>query len=291
MEERKGREKEDIKKFNDATYRSAPGNDGSSSSKRVLWADDAGYALTKVSFFCKNDRYPQSSAFNPHFRRLEDEQQTADKTRPEDDGWTEVHYKRKRSSSPHFKKSYKEVLLLPVLPLRSTPSSTTRSPLPVSRSTRRPLSSLDRNFFKGRCYRCLSRHHWASSCREPTRCARCFKTGHKARSCMNRLPMAVYRAMRARPAYLNAFVPLSEDFFARQNRRRNAILVDVVPPANLGHFPQDTIANGLASRFGGYPTDFHVARTANETTSSSYRSGYRATFLSRGKSLVLKTLD
>nr|CAD1825933.1 unnamed protein product [Ananas comosus var. bracteatus] len=73
-------------------------------------------------------------------------------------------------------------------------------------------------------------------------------------------PLGVYRAMRARSSYLSAFVPLSNDFFARQNRRRNAILVDVIPPSNLGHFPQDSIANGLASRFGGYPSDFHVAR-------------------------------
>lgn len=77
---------------------------------------------------------------------------------------------------------------------------------------------------------------------------------------MNRFPLGVYRAMRARSSYLSAFVPLSNDFFACQNRRRNAILVDVIPPSNLGHFPQDSIANGLVSRFGGYPSDFHVAR-------------------------------
>lgn len=75
---------------------------------------------------------------------------------------------------------------------------------------------------------------------------------------MKRLPTNNYRAMHA--AYLSTFIPLSEDFFVRQARRRNAILVDVVPPASLGHFPQETIANGLTSRFGGYPSDFHVAR-------------------------------
>nr|CAD1820651.1 unnamed protein product [Ananas comosus var. bracteatus] len=37
--------------------------------------------------------------------------------------------------------------------------------------------------------------------------------------------MAVYRAMRARPSYLNASVPLSDDFRARQISRRNAILL------------------------------------------------------------------
>lgn len=34
------------------------------------------------------------------------------------------------------------------------------------------------------------------------------------------------------------------------------------PPVNLGHFPQETIADGLANRFDGYPTDFHVARNS-----------------------------
>nr|CAD1823686.1 unnamed protein product [Ananas comosus var. bracteatus] len=32
------------------------------------------------------------------------------------------------------------------------------------------------------------------------------------------------------------------------------------PPKNLGHFPQKTIDNRLASRFGGFPSDFHVAK-------------------------------
>nr|CAD1841007.1 unnamed protein product [Ananas comosus var. bracteatus] len=72
--------------------------------------------------------------------------------------------------------------------------------------------------------------------------------------------MAVYREMRARPSYLSAFVPQTDDFFARQNHCRNAILVDVLPPRNLGHFPQETIANRLAARFGGLPSDFHVAK-------------------------------
>lgn len=123
---------------------------------------------------------------------------------------------------------------------------------------------LDFNFFKGRCFRCLRRDHRASHCREPVRRAKCLKVGHKARSCMNRLPMSIYRAMRARPACFSAFVPLSDDFFACQNRQRNAILVDVVPPANLGHFPQETIANGLASCFGGYPNAFLVARYSEQ---------------------------
>nr|CAD1841210.1 unnamed protein product [Ananas comosus var. bracteatus] len=108
--------------------------------------------------------------------------------------------------------------------------------------------------------KCLGFSHRAAKCREPIRCRSCFKTGHLARACMDRPPLHVYRAMRARPSYLSAFVPLTDDFFVRQNRSRNAILVDVLPPKNLGHFPQETIAIRLAGRFGGFPSDFHVAR-------------------------------
>nr|CAD1835355.1 unnamed protein product [Ananas comosus var. bracteatus] len=135
-----------------------------------------------------------------------------------------------------------------------------RASTPPPFSSPHPRHQLpDRFSFKGRCYRCLGRSHHASQCRDPIRCVRCYKSGHLARSCMNRLPRELYRAMRARPSYLSAFVPLFDDFAGRQNRRRNAILADVVSPANLGHFPQDTIANGLANRFGGSPSDFHVA--------------------------------
>lgn len=77
---------------------------------------------------------------------------------------------------------------------------------------------------------------------------------------MDRLPMDICRAMRARLAYLNTFVPLSANFFTRQNRHSNAILMDVAPHAYLNHFAQETIANGLANRFGGYPTDFLMSR-------------------------------
>lgn len=38
------------------------------------------------------------------------------------------------------------------------------------------------------------------------------------------------------------------------------MLANVVGPAQLGHYPQETIANDLASRFGGLSDDFHVAR-------------------------------
>nr|CAD1842572.1 unnamed protein product [Ananas comosus var. bracteatus] len=72
--------------------------------------------------------------------------------------------------------------------------------------------------------------------------------------------MSIYRAMRTQPAYLSAFVPFTEDFLARQNRRRNAIIADVLPPANLEQFPQETIANALANRYSRYPNDLLVTR-------------------------------
>nr|CAD1830315.1 unnamed protein product [Ananas comosus var. bracteatus] len=113
--------------------------------------------------------------------------------------------RRTQSSTPLKKARVNEVTYPGRLPLMAD-----RSPRSVS--------------FKGRCYRCLDTDHRAAFCKAPIRCLRCRKTGHIARACMDRLPMSVYRAMRARPSYLSAFVPLSEDFFARQNRRRNAML-------------------------------------------------------------------
>uniref|UniRef100_A0A6V7QUG4 CCHC-type domain-containing protein n=1 Tax=Ananas comosus var. bracteatus TaxID=296719 RepID=A0A6V7QUG4_ANACO len=231
---------------NASTYPSSSRLNERPSSKKVIWADSAGLDLAQVATFCKLD--PPRAPIAP----------VEDTSNPQDQQWTEVRYKRKG------KLSYKEALLssAPPHPLRNRsphtpPPSHYRSPHSPHSN---PPSKLDPLTFKGRCFRCLGRNHRAVACREPIRCARCLKVGHKARACMNRLPMAVYRAMRARPSYLNVYVPMSEDFFARQNRRRNAILVVVVPPANLGHFAQDTIANGLANRFGGFPTDFLVAK-------------------------------
>lgn len=90
-----------------------------------------------------------------------------------------------------------------------------------------------------------------------------FKLGHKARDCKEnktRQSLNTYRALRVRPSTLRSFIPYSEDFFKCQNQRQNAVLPDVIGPANLGHFPQDSIANGLANHFGGYYNDFFIAR-------------------------------
>nr|CAD1828333.1 unnamed protein product [Ananas comosus var. bracteatus] len=234
-------------RVSEATYSRKTRLVGGSVSKNVLWADEVGGALTQTARYHPEDSTPaftSGALAKPCF---------SDKLSPDvSKRADERSVKAQASSVPGIKKTYKEVLLTPA-----------RIPL---RQPRRSLSSFfapprSGTFsFRGRCFRCLAHSHRAAKCREPVRCWRCFKTGHLARSCMDRLPMEVYRAMRARPSYLSAFLPLTDDFFVRQNRSRNAILVDVLPPKNLGHFPQETIANRLASRFGGFPSDFHVAR-------------------------------
>ncbi|OAY70654.1 hypothetical protein ACMD2_25377 [Ananas comosus] len=53
---------------------------------------------------------------------------------------------------------------------------------------------------------------------------------------------------------------LLREFLQRRDQRRNAVLADVIQPANLGPEPTSTIANALARRFGGYTQDFPVSR-------------------------------
>nr|CAD1826274.1 unnamed protein product [Ananas comosus var. bracteatus] len=212
----------------EGTYPGKPCSEaGAASNKKVTWADEEGIALTQAAVAHLEDPSPITRATDTStniFRRSSDT----------------------GSGTSGINKTYKEALLTPA----STPSRDLRRPQRVYSFP--SFKSPHKSFFKGKCFRCLGLNHWASSCREPLRCARCYKTGHVAKSCMDRLPMAVYREMRARPSYLSAFVPQTEDFFTRQNRCRNAILV--------GHFPQETLANRLASRFGGFPSDFHVAK-------------------------------
>ncbi len=59
---------------------------------------------------------------------------------------------------------------------------------------------------------------------------------------------------------LKSFIPYSEEYIRRSDMRQNAMLVDVVQPVDLGQAPQQTLANALARRFGGYAHDFFVAR-------------------------------
>nr|CAD1843468.1 unnamed protein product [Ananas comosus var. bracteatus] len=179
--------------------------------------------------------------------------------RSEDEPWTIGHIVRKHTTAPPtYKNTYRDALLSPAPPAISHLHSPLRS-----------LPSFGRPSFAGKCLRCLGRDHRVSTCRDPIWCRRCFKLGHFARYCMNQLPMNVYRAMRARPTYLSAFVPLSEDFFARQKRRHNAVVVDMASPANLGHFPRTPLHSASPTVLGDTHRISMSPATANETSSSS----------------------
>nr|CAD1841252.1 unnamed protein product [Ananas comosus var. bracteatus] len=116
-----------------------------------------------------------------------------------------------------------------------------------------------------RCFRCLASDHVVAECRDPVRCFRCRRTGHRAILC-KRYPAGnavnMNRALqhRGREPVTKVYVPYTEEYLRRVELRRNAILADVIPPANLGPDPIITIKNALASRFGGYNDDFAVAR-------------------------------
>ncbi len=113
-----------------------------------------------------------------------------------------------------------------------------------------------------RCFRCLGRDHFVRHCRDPLRCARCFRTGHRARNCPPRIPPKPAKMQDPggfRPCAAKAFIPLTEEYRTRHEQCGRAVMVDVIGRSNLGHRPHDTIADDLAARFGGYPSDFLVA--------------------------------
>nr|CAD1842907.1 unnamed protein product [Ananas comosus var. bracteatus] len=116
-----------------------------------------------------------------------------------------------------------------------------------------------------RCFRCLARDHVVAVCRDPLRCRRCRRTGHRAKFCNSKLATpaaAMNRAHqhRGRAPLSKVYVPFTEEYLRRVELRRNALLADVIPPANLGPDPIITIKSALARRFGGYNDDFAVAR-------------------------------
>uniref|UniRef100_A0A6V7QUJ1 DUF4283 domain-containing protein n=1 Tax=Ananas comosus var. bracteatus TaxID=296719 RepID=A0A6V7QUJ1_ANACO len=59
---------------------------------------------------------------------------------------------------------------------------------------------------------------------------------------------------------MRVYVPYTKEYLRRRELRRNAVLADVIQPANLGTNPQRTIATVMARRFGGYTEDFGVTR-------------------------------
>ncbi len=133
-------------------------------------------------------------------------------------------------------------------------------------STEQRQATLQR---EGRCFRCFSREHRAAACRDPVWCLSCGHIGHRARRCkrptskgVEGVTMNLLREhrRRGRPACAKAFIPVIEEYSRRLELRRNAMLLDVEQPADLGLAPQQTLANALARRFGGYSHDFYVAR-------------------------------
>lgn len=125
-----------------------------------------------------------------------------------------------------------------------------------------------------KCFRCLASDHQIAECRDPVRCIRCRKSGHRAVNCKETEPRVrdrVNRVFRQRDYRVNkvfrqrervpkVYVPDTDEVLRRKVIRRNAVLADIIPPANLGPDPTHTIASALAIRFGGYTHDFGVAR-------------------------------
>lgn len=181
------------------------------------------------------------------------------------------------------KKSYKEAVLD-----GTRPCSQQYFNSPPPRTPKDHFAPAKKVSFAGRCFRCLGRDHRAAKCRDPVRCAICLRTGHKAKQCRAedrglQSKMDKGQLVRDRLPSIKAFVPLTEEFFERREQRRNALLVDVVGPSNLGHKRQGSIANGLARRFGGYPTDFLVARHQ-----SSFPCGFKQICWFKGSSSLLR---
>nr|CAD1835713.1 unnamed protein product [Ananas comosus var. bracteatus] len=135
---------------------------------------------------------------------------------------------------------------------------------PPSRAPSNPRVSPSARLEK-RCFRCLARDHVVAACRDPVRCLRCWHTGHRAKFCNTKLARSAVimnRALhhRGRAPQAKVYVPFTEEYLRRVELRRNALLADVIPPANLGPDPINTIKSALARRFGGYNEDFSVAR-------------------------------
>ncbi len=232
--------------------------------KTVGWADEVGGSLNAIKFL-QDDSVSASGVAHP---RSGDEGATAKhKSGKAFDGVSTLRQAGSSSSNPDIKYaffpgcgSYKEAVLRKKGPqvLAST-LSTKKSPSPYwpGRESGRTRGE--------KCSRCLASDHRARNCRDPFRCRACLGFGHRAFQCKKTImqggrPVNRDRRRRERPPSLKAYVPFTEEFLRRTELRRNALLADVIQPADLGHAPQQTIANALARRFGGYAHDFFVAR-------------------------------
>nr|CAD1835520.1 unnamed protein product [Ananas comosus var. bracteatus] len=235
--------------------------------KWVAWADEVGGALEEINSCTyeedatvagsgKNSIGEHRDGVNAKARRGKEREPAIDSR------WVGRSNSEAGSikSTFLFSGSYKEVLLRQTShpPLQRI---TYRRPNTASRSHRRGAN----RGTAGRCFKCLASDHKVTECRDLVRCLRCRKSGHRAfhyKEVVQRLEDRMNRALRQRgraPAS-KVFVQYSEEYLRRRELRRNAILADVIHPAELGPNPTSTIKNAIARRFGGYTDDFAVAR-------------------------------
>nr|CAD1822737.1 unnamed protein product [Ananas comosus var. bracteatus] len=203
---------------------------GKRTNSRVSWADQKGGSLTSWCPLAGKSSDATAGSCNPSSKEKSPM------------GTLNTQWKKKAS--------YKEVLL------RYAPQ-----PEPSKLPHHSPHFRLPN--LVGRCFRCLAKDHKIKDCRDPLLCKLCFRFGHPARFCHYRSADGrgkLQRALHFRPPSMKVFIPLTEGFHSRQELCRNAVLANVIGPANLGHCHQETIANDFANKFGGLFNDFLVAR-------------------------------
>nr|CAD1832684.1 unnamed protein product [Ananas comosus var. bracteatus] len=102
-----------------------------------------------------------------------------------------------------------------------------------------------------RCFRCLASNNRIAQCRDPVRCLSYRELGHQASTCKSKVLRAsdkmnkAYRQQgRTQPA--KVYVLYTEEYSCKRELRRNAVLTDVIQPADLGPNSTGTIASALA---------------------------------------------
>nr|CAD1819186.1 unnamed protein product [Ananas comosus var. bracteatus] len=253
--------------------------------KRVVWADEVGRKLLVSKDGINGEVKTLPEVRCPKVRdEVRDAREgiTADQLRgngvgkedPPGDPWTRCERRKvggRFNSVFTEARSYKEALLRGSGPQAPTSlhllrGSRTQASNPPSRTQHfstfgRTRSNTSR--MSGKCFRCLAPDHWVVDCRDPIKCIRCLRSGHRASTCKEKAGVArdkMHRMLQRRERTPRVYVPYTEEFLRRREQRRNAVLADVIQPANLGPDPTSTIANALARRFGGYSQDFPVAR-------------------------------
>ncbi len=246
---------------------------------QAVWADEVGGELITGVYGSRGD----PACLGRGVKEPEEDLLAADhfgvRTQPSTDAElpTERRAKGGRMHFPQRARTYKEAVQLRPsfhqtqlqhIHHHQPSSRAAESSIPGSSfsSAERRRATLQR---EGRCFRCFSRDHRAAACRDPVRCLSCGHIGHRVRRCKLTVPrgavgvgvsMLREHHRRGRPDCVKTFVPCTEEYSRRVELRRNAMLVDVDQPADLGLAPQQTLANALARRFGGYAHDFFVAR-------------------------------